>query len=199
MTERHIVRMMLWVGLLVMSSVTGCLMPGPEPVADEPTLALPTGDPAAAAAQPTSTVALPDETPTSTPPPDPNAPAVLIAQELGAGTLSILRFPRGTEVCVAASFNLQTFAASHCGNLSGVGVGFVDSITDPGGVTHRIAYGLALDATMTAVAIEFTGGGNTNTQPQNGGYLFVLQPGQTPSAAFGVNVQGNLVGRWGFE
>ncbi|MBN1967670.1 MAG: hypothetical protein JW910_23640 [Anaerolineae bacterium] len=175
--------------------LAGCVMPNgdSDPVAVPPTAAVESAGGAAPTATYTATV------PAVTDTPDANAPVVLLEQELGAGTVSLLRFQRGAETCVSATFNLQTFEASQCGTFSGAGVGFVGTVTDPAGMVYQIAYGLVLDESITAVAVEFPGGSNTNTQPRNGGFLFVLQSGQAPHTAYGVNLQGNLVGQWGFQ
>ncbi len=177
----------IW-GVLIAAVVllTGCMAPGAAEETAPAALLTPTLEQAVEA--------LP-----ASPTPDPALPAVLLQQAAGAGTLSLVRYsgPQGT--CVALTFDPQTFPVNRCGTFSGPGIGFVDSLTDPAGGAVRVAYGLALDPNISAVAVEFAGGGNTNTAVQNGAYLLVLGGGQMPQQAIAINQFGNLVGRWPFH
>ncbi len=177
--------------LVVLAALlAGCLMPAEE--AAGPTLPAPT--------QP---VVLPATTTAAqfppTTAPDPNAPAVLLEEPTGGGPLYLIRYPSAGQTCLSATFNPRIFEHQRCGPFSGVGVGFVETITDPAGSAVRVAYGLALDETITAVAVEFAGSGNANTFVQNGGYVFVLGANQTPRRAVAVDQFGNMVGSWTFS
>ncbi len=133
------------------------------------------------------------------PPADPDAPAVLLERSVGAGTLYLIRYPSAGQTCLSITFNPHVLEVQRCGPFSGTGVGWLDTLTDPAGQPVRVAYGLALAGTITAVAVEYTGGGNDNTLVQNGGYLFMLREHQTPRRAVGINQYGNMVGSWTFR
>ena len=178
---------LIWLGGLL----AGCLQPAPltedSAVGDTPLPATPT-------------LAL-----TAAPPPDdaPEAgdagPAILVLQPAGAGTVAVIRYPAGAETCLAASFDLRVLEHTRCGTFGGAGVGFLATLTDPGGQAVRVAYGAVFNPAISAVAVEFAEGGNANAPVQDGGYLLLLQPGQTPRRAVGVNQFGNLMGNWTFE
>jgi hypothetical protein len=129
---------------------------------------------------------------------DPNAPVILLARPVGAYMLNVIRYTGPQGVCLALSFDTQTLPVNHCGTYNGSGVGFVTALTDPDGGTVRVAYGLTLDPAITAVAVEFTDGGNTNSFTENGAYLILLDGGRSPRRATGVNQFGNMVGQWTF-
>ena len=113
------------------------------------------------------------------------APVILLARPVGAYTLNVIRYTGPQGVCLALSFDTQTLPVNHCGTYNGSGVGFVTALTDPGGGTVRVAYGLTLDPAITAVAVEFTDGGNTNSFTENGAYLILLDGGRSPRRATG--------------
>lgn len=172
-------------GLLAALMLSGCLLPDPGP-APSPATATPT--PALDPLPSPLAGALPA-----------GSPALLVEQPAGAGTLRLLRYTGAGQTCVAVTFNMQTLEANRCGAFAGAGVGFVDTLTNPGGQPVRVAYGLLLEPSITAVAVEFAGGSNTNVPAHNGGYLLVLEAGQTPQRAVGINQFGNLVGSWAFQ
>lgn len=171
--------------LLLAALAAGCLM------SDEPAAA-PTLPP------PTRPVDVPAAATVTPIPPDPNVPAILLETATASGPLYLIRYPSAGQTCLSATFNPRIFEHQQCGPFEGVGVGFVTTISDPGGGEVRVAYGLALEATITAIALEFTGGGNTNMFVQNGGYVFVLADRQTPRRAVAIDQFGNLVGTWAF-
>ncbi len=172
-------------GLLAALAVSGCLLPAPDSA------------PPPATAAPTPALDAP-ASPLAGAPPS-GGPALLAEQPAGGGTLRLLRYTGAGQTCVAVTFNMQTLEANRCGAFAGAGVGFVDTLTDPGGQPVRVAYGLLLEPSITAVAVEFAGGGNANVPAHNGGYLLVLEAGQTPQRAIGINQFGNLVGSWAFR
>lgn len=144
---------------------------------------------------------IPDATATPVPPTpvsDPALPGVLLTQETDAGSLYLIRYEGGQGVCVALTFDTQTLAVNHCGLTPGQGVGFVDSLTAPDGRVARVAYGLAPSEGVTAVAIEFSGGGNVPATVNSGGYVLVLGSGQTPRRATAIDQFGYMAGQWGF-
>jgi len=151
------------------------------------------------------TLPSPTMTPPTTVPPTPTyaalpgGPVILTEAAAGAETVALIRYESAGQTCLTATFNLRILDATRCGPFSGAGVGFVETLTDSAGQGFRVAYGLVLDETITAVAVEFYGGGNTNAMTQSGGYLLVLEAGQTPQRALGINQYGNLVGSWTFE
>lgn len=130
---------------------------------------------------------------------DSAAPAILQQPVLANGSLAIISYTGPEGQCLALSFDTRVFIAQHCGTFEGDGVGFIAMITDPTGAPLRLAYGLVLDPDISAVAIEFVGGGNAHSFTENGSYLILLEEGQTPRRATGVNPFGNMVGQWTFE
>lgn len=136
--------------------------------------------------------------PTVPPTPDPAQPTILVTQDTDAGPLYLIRYQGGQGLCIALTFDTQTLAVNHCGLVAGRGVGFVDTITAPDGRAARAAYGLAPNEGVTAVAIEFSSGGNTPATVSSGGYILVLGNGQTPRRATGIDQFGNMAGQWGF-
>ena len=181
-------------GLLLLLVLAGCVLPAPEDTLIAAPSDAPTGQ-AVTSAAPTELP--PTGLPTVTH--DPAAPVILLAEPVGAETLSLIRFESAGQDCLTATFNPRIFGVLHCGPFSGVGVGFVDTLTDAAGQTVRAAYGLALDPTITAVAVEFSGGGSASVFVQQGAYLLVPGPQQIPRRALGINQFGNLVGSWQFE
>lgn len=144
---------------------------------------------------------IPGATATPAPPipePDPALPGVLLTQETDAGPLYLIRYEGGQGLCVALTFDTQTLTANHCGLTPGQGVGYVDSLTAPDGRIARVAYGLTPGENVTAVAIEFSTGGNTPATVSSGGFVLVLGSGQTPRRATGIDQFGNMAGQWGF-
>ncbi len=170
--------------LIVAGLLSGCLRAaeGPAPI-------LATPSPLAAEVSP-----IPSETPVPTVAVDPAAPAILVTRPVGEAAIVVIRYLAGAEICLAASFDLRVLESSHCGSFDGVGVVFTATLTNPQGQAVPVAYGGLFDSSVTAVAIEFAGGGNASAQVENGGFLLLLQPGQIPQRAVGINQFGNLVG-----
>ncbi len=155
----------------------GCLMPATE---SPPTVALP-------APEASSTPAVVE----------PAAPVILLEQPTAGGTLRLIRYEGAQGTCLALTFDPQTLAVNRCGTFTG-GVGFVEALTDPTGQTVRVAFGLTGNPAVTAVAIEFAGGGNAPATVSGGGYLLVLAAGQTPLRATAIDQYGYMVGQWRF-
>ncbi|MBN2470740.1 MAG: hypothetical protein JXN59_08460, partial [Anaerolineae bacterium] len=88
--------------------------------------------------------------------------------------------------------------ANHCGLAAGQGVGFVESLTAPDGRVARVAFGLAPSDAVTAVAVEFTSGANAPAAVAGGGYMLVLENGQTPRRATAIDQYGYMAGQWRF-
>ncbi len=170
--------------LLVAGLACGCLRTAEGPAAAPATPAL-----SAAGASPILA-----ETPAPAVTVDPAAPAILLMQPVGEAAIAVIRYMAGAETCLAASFDLRVLESAHCGAFGDVGVVFAATLTNPQGQAVPVVYGGLFDSTVTAVAIEFAGGGNASAAVENGGFLLLLQPGQTPRRAVGVNQFGNLVG-----
>ncbi len=170
--------------LLAAGALAGCVRPGF--IGEEPPPPM----------TPTDT---PEAAPAHTPaPPDPSRPDVLITQETDAGPLYLIRYEGGQGLCVALTFDPQTLAANRCGLRAGAGVGFVETLTAPDGRAARVAFGLAPNDAVTAVAVEFTSGANAPAVATGGGYLLVLEDGQTPRRATAIDQFGYMAGQWGF-
>jgi len=132
----------------------------------------------------------------------PSGPAILLQQPVGAGTLLLIRYQGAGQPCLAATFTAEVFQANRCGAAltpGAVGVGYVDALTDPAGATVRVAYGVVHNPAITAVAVEFVGGGSASAPVQNGGYALALTGDQRPRRASGIDQYGYLVGQWEFE
>ncbi len=159
--------------------LSGCLMPAGQTV------------------PPTATPAVVDSAAEATLPADLSAPVVLLEQPAAGGSLRLIRYsgPQGT--CLALTFDPQTLAVNRCG-VPASGSGFVDSLTDPTGQTVRVAFGLTGHPAVTAVAIEFAGGGNAPATVGGGGYLLILAAGQTPLRATAIDQYGYMVSQWRF-
>lgn len=176
--------------IIITGLLTGCLrsVPGMDDAV------FPMAEPAA-----TATLPVPSPPPAPTATRDPAAPVILLQQTVNGQPLYLIRYLVADETCLVATFDLQALATTHCGAYAGAGIGLVGTLTDPAGGTVRLAYGLALDPAISAVAIEFTSGGNAHTFVENGGYALVLTGSQTPRRAVAVNQFGNLIDRWLFE
>ena len=178
---------MLLLGLVLLA---GCMRSAPDTSVPEPTI--PTLTPEGGQAPlPLAPSPLPST-------PDSALPAVLLTQPTDAGPLYLIHYQGGQGRCLALTFDPQTLAVNRCGLASGQGVGFVDQITAPDGRVARAAYGLTPGGTITAVAIEFSGGGNTPALVAGEGYMLLLENGQTPRRATAIDQYGYMAGQWGF-
>lgn len=181
---RKIQTMVFALLLLAAGALAGCVRPG-FMGEDPPPPVTPTHTPIA---EPIDSLATPD----------PSRPDVLLTQETDAGLLYLIRYEGGQGLCVALTFDPQTLAANRCGLRAGTGVGFVETLTAPDGRAARVAFGLAPNDTVTAVAVEFTSGANAPAAASGGGYLLVLEDGQTPRRATAIDQFGYMAGQWGF-
>ncbi len=181
--------------------LAGCVLPFEAQTSPPPTAEIPPPT------SPSAETAEPEARATLSPP---SGPAILLQQPVGAGTLLLIRYQGAGQPCLAATFTAEVFQANRCdetltlapasaGGREVVGVGYVDTLTDPAGTTVRLAYGVVHNPAITVVAVEFVGGGSASAPVQNGGYALALSNQQQPRRASGIDQYGYLVGQWSFE